>query len=84
MILLRATVRLIEGDDVEEDEDRRLCGVSVPGELGTESGERSSSFRSKQMNCTSPVSEEMSATLSMRRATTSLTRIVQQRLKPVQ
>lgn len=57
MILLRATARADEDDSDDDEDDRRLCGVSVPGELGAESMLCESSLRSRQTNCTSPVSE---------------------------
>lgn len=57
MIRLRATVRPKEDDRDEVEEERRLWGVSVPGLPGTDST-CGSSFLSKHINCTSPVSRQ--------------------------
>lgn len=50
MIRLRATLGEAEVDVEDEDDERRLCGVSVSGEFGTESRGAVSSPRSRQTN----------------------------------
>ena len=56
MIRFRAKVCGIEDEVEAADEGRRLGGVSVPGELGSDSEDLESSLRSRHINCTSPVS----------------------------
>ena len=56
MTRLRATTGAGQDESEEDEDERRLLGVSVPEELGTDSVALLSSFRSRQMNCTSPVS----------------------------
>lgn len=75
MILLRASLAL-DDVDVEDEDERRLRGVSVSGELGTDSEIGSSSLRSKQTNCTSPVSYESIRLCSHETSRKVLTRVV--------
>jgi hypothetical protein len=71
-------------DEVDAaDEGRLLEGVSVLGELGSDSEGRESSLRSRHMNCTSPVSMQPFNNHGSTQFTNKLTSIVNHGLQSV-